>query len=194
MRHVPSRTNPSGADQLSAPQVLEPLGRGSCNHLESWHIDNLCPSELDAILTTRAPELSRSTSVRSSFWYLITVCTRDSLIVLACLLTTSSCQAILGIDDLPSSADSGVPDAMTLDPFAGGTELTINAPGFNDDDPTLTPDMLEMYFNSARDGNGIYVSTRAALGFEWETPTRVTALDTVGSLGNPKISRDGLTL
>jgi hypothetical protein len=60
-----------------------------------------------------------------------------------------------------------------------------------DDDPTLTDDMLEMYFNRASD---IYVTTRASTSDPWGTPMLVAELSSSFSEETPEIVGDGLTI
>lgn len=66
----------------------------------------------------------------------------------------------------------------------------------NDDDPTLTEDMLEIYFASTRDGGDedIYVSTRDSVNDPWDSPERVDALNSDAQDTFPEVSPDGLTI
>jgi hypothetical protein len=60
-----------------------------------------------------------------------------------------------------------------------------------DDDPTLTGDMLELYFNR---NNDIFVARRETIGTPWSTP--VVAADLSSSAGEttPELMPDGLTM
>jgi hypothetical protein len=60
-----------------------------------------------------------------------------------------------------------------------------------DDDPTLTEDMLEMYFNRSSD---IYVAKRATTADPFGTPTRVDELSSTSPETTPEITYDGLTI
>jgi hypothetical protein len=60
-----------------------------------------------------------------------------------------------------------------------------------DDDPTLTDDLLEMYFNRSSD---IYVTTRATTLDPWSTPTLVAELSSSYAETTPEIVGDGLTI
>lgn len=60
-----------------------------------------------------------------------------------------------------------------------------------DDDPTLTDDLLEMYFNRASD---IYMVARTSTTSSWSTPVLVTELSSAQSETTPEISGDGLTI
>ena len=59
------------------------------------------------------------------------------------------------------------------------------------DDPTLTSDQLEMYFNMAGD---IYVTERASIGASWSMPVAVAELNTTSGESTPDVSGDGLTI
>jgi len=68
-----------------------------------------------------------------------------------------------------------------------------------DDDPTLTDDMLEIYFASTRvtgkDGNAdIWRATRVRATDPWSAPALVRELNTTKNDENPGIAGDGLTL
>jgi hypothetical protein len=60
----------------------------------------------------------------------------------------------------------------------------------NDDDPSLTGDLLEMYFNRSSD---IYRSTRSAPGDAWGQAELVVELD-VEQEETPEVTHDGLTI
>lgn len=60
----------------------------------------------------------------------------------------------------------------------------------DDDDPSLTGDLLEIYFNR---GSALYVSERDSVASEWNPPQQLTAF--MGrSLTDPVVSRNGLFL
>jgi hypothetical protein len=64
-----------------------------------------------------------------------------------------------------------------------------------DDDPSLTADRLELFFNSNRGGNSdLWVSTRASAADPWSPPALVDGVNTVSDETTPAISADGLTL
>ena len=60
-----------------------------------------------------------------------------------------------------------------------------------DDDPTLTEDLLELYFNRNAD---IYVSKRASTADAWGAPAAVTELNSAATETTPEVSGDGLTI
>jgi hypothetical protein len=80
------------------------------------------------------------------------------------------------------------PDAYVPGPW--GTPAMLFAGG-GDDDPTLTGDMLELYFNRNAD---IYLATRSDVGQPWSTPTLVNELSSIYSETTPEITYDGLTI
>lgn len=64
-----------------------------------------------------------------------------------------------------------------------------------DDDPTLTGDMLEIYFASTRLGTeDVFVSTRASVEDSWDVPVPVDALNTIAQETFPEVSADGLVI
>jgi hypothetical protein len=75
------------------------------------------------------------------------------------------------------------------------TELSST---FRLDDPSLTGDELEMYFDTDRPGgiggDDIWRSTRAGTNDPWGSPTPVVELSTAASDVSPGISLDGLTI
>ncbi len=90
-------------------------------------------------------------------------------------------------------------DAAFPDRFSAPTLLGIDSPiGVNDDDPTLTADLLELYFVSTRPGGlgprAIWVATRERASDPWGTPTLVAELSSASSDVTPEVSPDGLTM
>lgn len=73
-------------------------------------------------------------------------------------------------------------------PWSAPTEL-FNDTG--DHDPTLTGDMLELYFD---DGSDLWVTMRSGSGAAWGAAMKVPGLDTSSIERTPEISRDGLTM
>lgn len=106
--------------------------------------------------------------------------------------------------DAAEPADSAVgggdgsvstPDGSAdLGPFSALRRIDeISDPSAEDDDPTLTRDMLELYFNSDRSGSlAIWRSTRAATSDLWGLPVEVPELLT--GVTTPEVSGDGLTI
>jgi hypothetical protein len=96
-----------------------------------------------------------------------------------------------GVDAAVGDAIDAAPDVMVpLGPWAAPTVLPFSTAG--DDDPSLTGDMLELYFNRAQD---IYVTRRASLADPWGTPALVTELSApMINDTTPEVTYDGLTL
>jgi hypothetical protein len=69
--------------------------------------------------------------------------------------------------------------------------VTVVLPAMGDDDPTLTEDMLELYFNRNSD---IYVATRATVADPFGTPALVSELSTSFAETTPEVSANGLTI
>jgi WD40 repeat protein len=86
--------------------------------------------------------------------------------------------------------DTGPPpgDAAALGPW--GTPAPAFA-GTDDDDPSLTADLRELYFNRASD---IYRATRDSAGASWSAPVLVAELSSAASETTPEITGDGLTI
>jgi dipeptidyl aminopeptidase/acylaminoacyl peptidase len=74
----------------------------------------------------------------------------------------------------------------------------ISEPQYLDDDPTLTADMREIYFNSDRPGGSgggdIWVARRSSTNDTWGVPEPVVELNSPQKDSSPEITPDGLTL
>lgn len=86
-----------------------------------------------------------------------------------------------------------------LGAFAPPTLIAgVNDPDASDDDPSLTGDRLELYFNSGRGGGpgggDIWFSTRASTSDPWGAPAVVPVVNSAQAETTPSISLDGLTL
>src|SRR5262249_28339589 len=77
-------------------------------------------------------------------------------------------------------------------------ESTLNDPTATDDQPCVSADGLELYFNSTRAGGmggiDIMVSTRSSTSQPWGTPTFATALNSTANDGGPTLTADGLRI
>lgn len=100
--------------------------------------------------------------------------------------------------DMPSLPDAPWPDLVPspdtfnpLAPFSAPQPLTALNSLLDEDDPTLTGDMLEIYFDRDHD---IYRSTRSSLTAAWSTPQAVTQLNSADNETTPGITPDGLTI
>lgn len=82
-----------------------------------------------------------------------------------------------------------------LPPFGPAMLVSISVAVDSDDDPSLTGDMLEIFFDSARGGDhDIYTAKRATVADAWGTPVAVAELNTIANDENPHVSTDGLTM
>lgn len=102
--------------------------------------------------------------------------------------------------DTSAGADAGA--------SAGGAPLPPNAPLFDEprllanlsspaseDDPSLTTDLLELYFSTNRAGEkDIWVSTRPTAQSPWGEPIPVPALNSDYLDATPGVAPDGLTI
>ncbi len=84
-------------------------------------------------------------------------------------------------------------------PFSAPTAVVeVASPGDSDEKPTLTADLLEMYFLSDRSGglgNGdVWQAIRASATDPWGTPVLLDAVSSTSRETSPAISADGLTL
>lgn len=97
-----------------------------------------------------------------------------------------------------AAIDGGDPDGGGPGTFGEPALLTeLSEPHDNDDDPSLTADLLEIYFKSDRGPGGdpdIWRATRAAPDDVWGAAERVDELSTDGYEGTPEVSADGLVL
>lgn len=78
-----------------------------------------------------------------------------------------------------------------------GAETQLIAPGGEGGWPTLSADGLTLYFEGFNaDGPKVYVSTRTSLTQRFGTPSLLTELNVSqqDDIGDPDVSRDGLTL
>lgn len=85
-------------------------------------------------------------------------------------------------------------DALGDSPFSAPVPISdLNSTG-TDDDPSLTGDLLEIFFSSDRSGvERLYSATRASPSAAWSAPALVSELDTA-DINNARVTPDGLTL
>ena len=85
-------------------------------------------------------------------------------------------------------------------PFTNITPLAeVNDPMASEDDPSLTADLLEIYFDSDRTATGaamgdIWVAKRASTADPFGAPALVTELASLSDDTTPEVSADGLTM
>lgn len=109
----------------------------------------------------------------------------EILFVAAAMVACGDDNSMVGVDapaDVPPVGPWGTPQLLGIAPNPG---LVV------DDDPTMTGDLLELYFNREND---IYVATRASLTSAWSTPALVTELSSPDNDTTPEVSNDGLTM
>jgi Tol biopolymer transport system component len=91
-----------------------------------------------------------------------------------------------------ASADAPArPDAALLGPWNPPTPVVLPVSG-DDDDPTLTSDLLQLYFN--RGGSLILFATRTAVGQPWSNPVQASSLSSGTAETMPELAGDGLTI
>ena len=111
---------------------------------------------------------------------------------------SAACWLLLGAIGC-SSGRTVVLGDQTPEPYHFGTPQIVaelNAPPDRTDNPTLTGDLLEIYFTSDRvSGNGdVWFATRTRATDPFGAPAPVTAVNTDGFETSSAISTDGLTL
>jgi len=96
------------------------------------------------------------------------------------------------------SGASGSGGSAPLGPFGPPEPLTDLNSSANEDDPTATGDLLEIYFDSTRAGtmgiSDIWYSKRMAVGDDWPAPQVAMELSSGAADTSPEISPDGLTM
>jgi hypothetical protein len=105
-----------------------------------------------------------------------------------------------GTRDGADADDGGSPVPCAVDLVFDEVEpvTELNVPGEQDDDPTLTADLLEVYFASRRDGGpggeDIWTARREAPDDPFSEPEPALALSTPRYDTTPRLSRDGLSI
>jgi hypothetical protein len=98
--------------------------------------------------------------------------------------------------DAPN-ADAGPPDAALPD-WPSPVPVAALSSDAVDDDPSLTADLRELYFDSNRPGgpgNGdVWVARRESVDAPWGPPELVAELSSAWRETTPEVSPDGLTL
>jgi Tol biopolymer transport system component len=97
-----------------------------------------------------------------------------------------------------SSGDAGGGGSMPLGLFGNVQPVDTLNSLVPDDDPTLTADMLEIYFESSRapqlGGGDIFRATRATLASPWSAAEHMAGLSSTSTETTPEIAPDGLTI
>ena len=99
-------------------------------------------------------------------------------------------------DDTSSDSGSDTGDPPPSGPFGEAVLIDeLSEDSFEDDDPSVRFDELEIYFNSNRSGGGeIWVSTRSDPDDPWDAPDLVGVLNSMADDTTPQLSEDGLVL
>lgn len=105
-------------------------------------------------------------------------------------LGSFSCQRSELLGTIAADSGAGAPPR-----FAPPTLVAELSDPAIDEDPTLTGDLLELFFMSTRAGDrDIWTSRRATADAPWDPPTRVAELDSPASDWAPAVSLDGLRI
>lgn len=109
------------------------------------------------------------------------------------------CDRVFGLSAPGDLTDASI-DAIALGDFTTPTELPGVNTGASEDDPSLTDDLLELYFDSSQSagataGEGdVWVAKRTTTVSSFDTPVLVAELSSVYDDTSPEISRDGLSM
>lgn len=86
-------------------------------------------------------------------------------------------------------------DPGSLPPFSLVERVAELSSSSDDDDPCLSRDQLEVFFDSARAGNDdLWTSRRASTSDPWPAPVSVVVINSANSEEHPSLTADGLTL
>ena len=88
------------------------------------------------------------------------------------------------------------PDALdALGAFSMPVPIDEITSGLGEDDPSLTADLLEIYFHSKRTpAEFLYVAKRPSRTSPWSAPVLVDEINAGGNSNNTRVTPDGLTL
>lgn len=86
-------------------------------------------------------------------------------------------------------------DPGSLPPFTLVERVAELSSIAEDDDPCLSRDQLEVFFDSTRDGNDdVFTSRRASTSEPWPAPVSLAVVNSANSEEHPSLTADGLTL
>ena len=105
------------------------------------------------------------------------------------LLSSSPVDGSMGVLDATVLVDAGADANVPLGAFS--TPMAITSIPAGSDDPSLTGDLLELYFNRSSD---IWLSSRASVLDTWGAPAPVAELNSGAAETTPEVSFDGLTV
>jgi hypothetical protein len=92
--------------------------------------------------------------------------------------------------------DVALPD-VPLGSWSAPVEITELTSGFGEDDPSLTADLLEIYFGTRRTANvgeDIWMARRASVTSPWSMVQSVSTLNTMNTETTGKITSDGMAI
>ncbi|WP_437735762.1 hypothetical protein [Sorangium sp. So ce1335] len=99
---------------------------------------------------------------------------------------------VIGVFAPGPDGTASAPERPVFDTARAVTELNSDA---REEDPTLTGDLLEIYFMSDRDGDrDLWRSRRAAADSPWDAPQAVGELNSAEIEDTPSVSEDGLRI
>lgn len=94
------------------------------------------------------------------------------------------------------TADAPI-DGLLIAPWSPPVDMGLSS-GDGDDDPSLTDDLLEIYWGSKRSGGmgseDVWTANRVSVTAPWSEPKPVTQLNTSSSETTMKVTGDGLTM
>lgn len=107
--------------------------------------------------------------------------------------------AAVGTPDAPLEVDAMI-DGPSVMPttWSAPAEITELSSGDGDDDPSLTSDLLEIYWGSHRaggfGGEDIWMASRASPSYSWGPPVNVAELNSSFTETTMKVTGDGLAM
>lgn len=117
--------------------------------------------------------------------------------------SASATSTSTGVEETSESGTSTGPDEPPSPPVVGPyheplVQWELSDPSYEDDDPSLTGDMLEIYFATLRPGgpgmDDIWVSRREDVTAPWGPPEPAPGLNSDQRDHTPEVSLDGLTM
>lgn len=117
--------------------------------------------------------------------------------------SASATSTSTGVEETSESGTSTGPEEPPSPPVIGPyheplVQWELSDPSFEDDDPTLTGDMLEIYFATLRPGgpgmDDIWFARRGDVNDAWDPPAPAPGLNTAQRDQTPEVSLDGLTM
>lgn len=119
------------------------------------------------------------------------------VVIPACAFSVPAATPDAGAND---GRDADASDApldvfVPFGPWGPATPVLVGpAAGPLDDDPSLTGDLLELYFNRCDPNCEIWRTTRASVGAAWATPAVIPELANIARDSTPKVTSDGLAI